>query len=55
MNLAYFELLGNPNLINEEAYLYREVDKKRVMDVAHKYLNRSNCSTLYYKSTRKER
>jgi predicted Zn-dependent peptidase len=55
MNLAYFELLGNPNLINEEAYLYCGVDKKRVINAARKYLNRSNCSTLFYKSTRKER
>ena len=55
MNLAYLELLGNPNLINEEADLYRGVDKTIVMDTVHKYLNRSNCSTLFYKSTRKER
>jgi hypothetical protein len=55
MNLAYFDLLGNTNLINEEADLYRGVDKYGLMDTAHKYLNPVNCSTLYYKSTRKER
>ncbi|HZL76711.1 MAG TPA: pitrilysin family protein, partial [Bacteroidales bacterium] len=54
MNLAYFDLLGNTNLINEEADLYRGVDKFGVMNTAHKYLNPENCSTLYYKSTRKE-
>jgi predicted Zn-dependent peptidase len=54
MNLAYFELLGNPNLINEEADLYRRVDKYMVMDTVQKYLNPSNCSTLYYNSIRKK-
>jgi predicted Zn-dependent peptidase len=54
MNLAYFEHLGNPDLINIETDLYRETDKYMVIETARKYLNISNCSTLYYKSKRKE-
>jgi zinc protease len=55
MNLAYFEHLGNPDLINYEADLYRKTDKHMVIETARKYLTISNCSTLYYKSKRKER
>lgn len=55
MNLAYFEHLGNPDLINCEADLYFKTDKHTVIETARKYLSNSNCSTLYYKSKRKER
>jgi Predicted Zn-dependent peptidases len=54
MNLAYFEHLGNPDLINNETDLYRETDKYMVIETAREYLNISNCSTLYYKTKRKE-
>jgi zinc protease len=52
MNLAYFEHLGNPNLINCESDLYCKTDKHAVIETARKYLRNSNCSTLYYKSKR---
>jgi zinc protease len=55
MNLAYFEHLGNPDLINREVGFYRETDKHMVIETARKYLNISNCSTLFYKSKREER
>jgi zinc protease len=55
MNLAYFEHLGNPDLINSEVDLYRGTDKHLVIETARKYLTSSNCSTLFYKSKRKER
>ncbi|MGA1977309.1 MAG: pitrilysin family protein [Bacteroidales bacterium] len=50
LNLSYFELLGNPDLINNETDLYKRIDKSMVADIACKYLTRSNCSTIYYKS-----
>jgi hypothetical protein len=52
MNLAYYELLGNPDMINTEVDLYRRTDRAMVLETAGKYLKDSNCSTLYYKSIR---
>ena len=52
--LSYYELLGNPELINQEVDEYRKVDSEMVADAVSQYLVRSNCSTLYYKSTRKD-
>jgi zinc protease len=54
MNLSYFELLGNPDMINTEVDHYRKTDKKMVVETARKFLTLSNCSTIYYKSTRKD-
>jgi len=48
MNLAYNELLGNADLINQEIGLYNKVTKKDIQRVAHKIFNKNNCSTLYY-------
>jgi zinc protease len=54
-NLSFYELLGNPDFINHEIENYSSVTKEMVTDVARKYLVQSNCSTLYYKSTRKDK
>ncbi len=51
VNLSFFELLGNAELINLESGLYRRVTKSMVMEATEKYLAPSNCSTLFYKST----
>jgi zinc protease len=53
VSLAYFELLGNPDQINMETEAYRRVNRTMVRDAAERYLRQSNCSTLYYKSDRK--
>lgn len=53
-SLAYFELLDNPEQINKEVESYRRVNSKRVMEAANIYLRPSNCSTLFYKSVRKD-
>ena len=50
MNLGFHELLGDANGINEEIKRYSEVDPDMVMKMAKKYLDPSNCSTMYYKS-----
>lgn len=55
MNLSFCELLGNPDLINQEVETYRKVNIDMVIEAVNRYLIQSNCSTLYYKSTRKEK
>lgn len=48
MNLAYNELLGNADLINQEIGFYNKVTKKDIQRVARKVFSSNNCSTLYY-------
>jgi len=47
-NLAYFELLGNIDLINTEMQRYRSIDVDSVCSFAQKYLIEENASVLYY-------
>ena len=54
INLSFYELLGNPELINQEVDAYRKVSREMVTEATKKYFVPSNCSTLYYKSTRKD-
>jgi len=54
INLAHFELLGDPELINSEADMFRKVTSGMVREAAEKYLLPGNCSTLFYKSNRKK-
>ena len=54
-NLSFFELLGNPELINHEVDAYRSVTHGMVTEAAGRYFISSNCSTLNYISTRKEK
>ncbi len=49
-NLAYFEMLGNAEMINEEVERYRATTLGRMADVASVLFAESNCSTLYYKA-----
>ena len=53
-NLSFNELIGNSDLINMEVELYRNVSQEMVIEAARKYFTSSNCSTIYYKSTREE-
>lgn len=52
-NLAYYEMLGDANLINREVERYRQVTPERVKEVAKRYLVPQNSSTLYYLSSTK--
>ena len=52
-NLAFYEMLGDANIINREVERYRKVTPERVKDVAKRYLVPKNCSTLYYLSSAK--
>ncbi len=51
-NLAYFELLGKAEDINEEVGKYRAVTAEQIKEVAQKTFVRENCSILYYKAKR---
>jgi predicted Zn-dependent peptidase len=52
-NLSFFELLGNPELINNEVEAYRNVNPQMITKSIERYFISSNCSTLNYLSTRK--
>jgi predicted Zn-dependent peptidase len=53
MNLSFYELIGQPELINSEVDEYRKITRNMVENTLEKYFVQSNCNTLYYKSTRK--
>jgi len=54
VSLANYELLGNPELINREVEAYRCVSAEMVSEAAERFFRPSNCSTLFYKSSRKD-
>ena len=47
-NLAFFEYLGDVNLINTEASRYRDLDISKIKAAAREIFRRENSSTLYY-------
>lgn len=49
-NLAYFELLGKAEDINDEVRKYRSVAASQLQKVAQKTFIPENCSILYYKA-----
>jgi predicted Zn-dependent peptidase len=48
MNLAYSELLGDANHINEEIKKYHAVTGEDILKVAGEVFRTDNCSTLFY-------
>ncbi len=46
MNLCFFELLGDANLINEELEKYQNIDANDVQIVGEEILRKENCSLL---------
>lgn len=50
INLAFYELLGDAALINEEILQYQRVDAAAIQRVAREVLTEENCSQLYYRS-----
>jgi predicted Zn-dependent peptidase len=48
-NLAFYELLGNANYINEELERYNAVTAEMLQGTAAAVLREENCSTLYYR------
>ena len=51
-NMAYYEMFGNAELINEEPCKYRSVTRQYIADVAGRIFKKENCSTIYYESVR---
>ncbi len=54
INLSFYELLGDPDQVNREVDDFRKVTLEMVIAAASKYFRNDNCSTLYYKSTRRD-
>ena len=52
MNLAFCELLGNADLINNEMQNYTNVTGDMVVETVRKHFTQSNSSVIYYKSGR---
>ena len=48
-NIAFYELLGNANLINEELERYHAVTAAALKDFAATYLKSDVCNTLFYR------
>ncbi len=48
-NLAYFELIGDANLINTEKDMYKDITEDEIKAYAEKLFRKENCSTLIYK------
>jgi predicted Zn-dependent peptidase len=53
-NLAFYELLGDANIINEEAEAYQRIRSEDLQRVAKEYLREENCSVLWYVPKKKE-
>ena len=51
MNLAFYELLGDVELTNQEMSHYEKVTVADIQRVARTFLTEENCCELYYKAT----
>lgn len=54
INLAFFELLGDANQINDEVQLYEKVTTADIQKMANELLTEENCSELFYKAKQDE-
>ena len=54
MNLAFYELLGDVELTNQEMKHYEKVSIQDVQRVAQTFLTEENCCELYYKAKKEE-
>lgn len=52
MNLCYYELIENINLINSLEHSYRAVKENEIMEVSNQIFTESNSSVLYYISNK---
>lgn len=48
MNLAYFEVLGDADLVNTEISIYNEMKSIEIFDAAQTLLQPENCASLHY-------
>jgi zinc protease len=54
MNLAYFESLGDVNLINTEIDIYKKITSGNLLKVAQKVFRPANSNILYYLSSKED-
>jgi zinc protease len=52
-NLAFYELMGDASLINNELDRYRQVTTGSLLDTAREIFRETNCNTLFYKAKKK--
>lgn len=50
INIAFFELLGDADIINKEVDYYRAITATELQEIANQTLTKENCSELYYKA-----
>lgn len=50
INLAFYEVLGNADLINQETARYLDLTPKDIQSTAQAILTPANCSELYYEA-----
>lgn len=50
MNLAYYELIGDADMINREVGEYQRITPPDLLEASVKIFRKENCSTLYYKA-----
>ncbi|MBR3568889.1 MAG: insulinase family protein [Salinivirgaceae bacterium] len=55
MNLAYFEMLGDANLINTDVDNYQRITASDISQTAMQLFRRENCTTIHYKSAQKSK
>jgi zinc protease len=48
-NLAFYELLGDAALINDELKKYQDVTAEFLLETAKGIFREGNCNTLFYK------
>jgi zinc protease len=53
LNLAIAEYMGDVELVNTELELFRKVTPEDIRKQAAEIFRKTNCSTLYYLSNRK--
>jgi predicted Zn-dependent peptidase len=53
MNLAYYELLGDANLINTEMEKYLAITEQDVLEHSQTVFKPENCSAIYYYANKK--
>lgn len=51
-NIAFYELMGNANLINEELQRYEAVTTGTLLDAARHFLRAENSNTLFYRKNK---
>lgn len=51
INLAFFELLGDAELINQEVQFYRDITSEDILNLSQEILTEENCSELFYQKS----